>query len=236
MEKLSVIIPCYNEEQTIEQVIEKVNAVDLPKGVEMEIVVVDDCSTDQSRQKAETSASTYSTVKLIAHTKNRGKGACIKTGLASCTGTIVLIQDADFEYDPRDYNKLLEPILAGYADVVYGSRFIGNGPHRILFYFHTIGNKFLTSFSNLFTQLNLTDMETGYKMFRKEIIDQLKLREERFGFEPEVTAKISKIKNIRIYEVGISYFGRTYNEGKKITWRDGFRTLYCILKYNLFAR
>ena len=236
MEKLSVIIPCYNEEQTIEQVIEKVIAVDLPKGVEMEVVVVDDCSTDQSRQKAENSVSTYPTVQLITHPKNRGKGACIKTGLAICTGTIVLIQDADFEYDPRDYNKLLEPFLAGYADVVYGSRFIGNGPHRILFYFHTIGNKFLTSFSNLFTQLNLTDMETGYKMFRKGIIDQVKLQEERFGFEPEVTAKISRIKNIRIYEVGISYFGRTYQEGKKITWRDGFRTLYCILKYNLFAR
>jgi glycosyltransferase involved in cell wall biosynthesis len=236
LEKLSVIIPCYNEEHSIEQVIEKVIAVVLPKDVEMEIIVVDDCSTDQSRQKAENSTSIHSTVQLLSHPTNRGKGACIKTGLAHCSGTIVLIQDADFEYDPRDYNKLLEPILSGYADVVYGSRFIGNGPHRILFYFHTIGNKFLTSFSNLFTQLNLTDMETGYKMFRKEIINQIKLREERFGFEPEVTAKISRIKNIRIYEVGISYFGRTYNEGKKITWRDGIRTLYCILKYNLFAK
>lgn len=236
LEKLTVIIPCYNEESSIEQVVDRVVGVELPAGVALEIIIVDDCSNDQSRDLAEKSAKKHKNVTLIAHQHNQGKGASIQTGLSNCTGTIVLIQDADFEYDPRDYLRLLDPILTGYADVVYGSRFIGNGPHRILFYFHTLGNKFLTSFSNLFTQLNLTDMETGYKMFRKEILDQIDLKEKRFGFEPEVTAKISRIKKIRIYEVGISYFGRTYQEGKKITWRDGFRTLYCILKYNLFAR
>lgn len=236
LERLTVIIPCYNEQNSIEQVVERVVGVELPAGVDREIIIVDDCSSDQSRVRAEKSASNHTNVKLITHSQNQGKGACIQTGLSNCTGTIVVIQDADFEYDPRDFNRLMDPILTGYADVVYGSRFIGNGPHRILFYFHTLGNKFLTSFNNLFTQLNLTDMETGYKMFRKEILDQIHLKEKRFGFEPEVTAKISRIKNIRIYEVGISYFGRTYQEGKKITWKDGIRTLYCILKYNLFVR
>jgi glycosyltransferase involved in cell wall biosynthesis len=165
-----------------------------------------------------------------------GKGAAVKQGLLKAKGSIILIQDADLEYNPKDYNKLLEPILDGFADVVYGSRFIGSGPHRVLFFFHTIGNKFLTFLSNLFSQLNLTDMETGYKVFRSEFIKNINLKEKSFGFEPEITAKISKIPGIRIYEVGISYYGRTYKEGKKINWKDGIKAIYCIFKYNIFSK
>ncbi len=236
MEKLSVIIPCYNEESFISSVIEKV--LKAPRGftIEKEIIVIDDASTDNSPAVLETLRNVHNNIIFLRHEKNAGKGACIKTGLSKATGTIVVIQDADLEYDPNDYQKLLQPILDGHADVVYGSRFAGSGPHRVLFYFHTIGNKFLTRLSNLFTQLNLTDMETGYKMFRIEILRQISLREKRFGFEPEVTAKISRIKNIRIYETGIAYYGRTYNDGKKINWKDGFKAMYCIIKYNLFSR
>jgi len=230
LEKLSVIIPCYNEESFISSVIEKV--LKAPRGftIEKEIIVIDDASTDNSPAVLETLRNVHNNIIFLRHEKNAGKGACIKTGLSKATGTIVVIQDADLEYDPNDYQKLLQP------DVVYGSRFAGSGPHRVLFYFHTIGNKFLTRLSNLFTQLNLTDMETGYKMFRIEILRQISLREKRFGFEPEVTAKISRIKNIRIYETGIAYYGRTYNDGKKINWKDGFKAMYCIIKYNLFSR
>ena len=236
MEKLRVIIPCYNEESFISSVIEKV--LKAPRGftIEKEIIVIDDASTDNSPAVLETLRNVHNNIIFLRHEKNAGKGACIKTGLSKATGTIVVIQDADLEYDPNDYQKLLQPILDGHADVVYGSRFAGSGPHRVLFYFHTIGNKFLTRLSNLFTQLNLTDMETGYKMFRIEILRQISLREKRFGFEPEVTAKISRIKNIRIYETGIAYYGRTYNDGKKINWKDGFKAMYCIIKYNLFSR
>ncbi|MFI5185552.1 MAG: glycosyltransferase family 2 protein [Chitinophagales bacterium] len=235
MEKLSILIPCYNEENFIRKVLDKVLYATSKLTVENEIIVVDDASTDDSAAHLQTYLQNS---RVIVHRqdKNRGKGAAIKTALTIATGSIVLIQDADLEYDPNDYSKLLQPILDGYADVVYGSRFIGSGPHRVLFYFHTIGNKFLTFLSNLFTQLNLTDIETGYKMFRIEVLRKLSIKEKRFGFEVEVTAKISRIKGIRIYETGIAYYGRTYKEGKKINWKDGFRAIYCILKYNLFSR
>lgn len=236
MEKLSIIIPCYNESGSLLQVLEKVSAVTLPTGVQKEIILVDDCSTDGTADIAAVFALNNPFVIFHQHRQNQGKGACIHTALSVCTGTIVVIQDADLEYDPNEYTVLLQPILDGHADVVYGSRFRGSGAHRVLFFFHTIGNKLLTFLSNLFTQLNLTDMETGYKMFRKNILDQVRLKEKRFGFEPEVTAKISRVPKVRIYEVGISYYGRTYDEGKKITWKDGFKTIYCIFKYNLFAR
>jgi len=236
LEKLSIIIPCYNEENLIGSVIDKV--VQTPQGfaIEKEIIIVDDGSTDNTPSILGAYAKKYPDIFFFRHEKNKGKGASIKTGLDKATGTIIVIQDSDLEYDPNDYKKLLQPILDGHADVVYGSRFTGNGPHRVLFYFHTLGNKFLTSLSNLFTQLNLTDMETGYKMFRSEILHKITLKEKRFGFEPEVTAKISRIKGIRIYETGIAYYGRTYNDGKKINWKDGFRAIYCIIKYNLFSR
>ncbi|MFM9910860.1 MAG: glycosyltransferase family 2 protein [Chitinophagaceae bacterium] len=236
MDKLSIIIPCFNEEKTIIPVLNKVLNTILTTAMEKEIIVVDDASTDRSMEIILEFSKNHSCIHLCTHEQNMGKGACIQTALRKLTGAIVIIQDADLEYDPKDYNTLLMPIVEGYADVVYGSRFVGNGPHRVLFYLHTLGNKFLTSLSNLFTQLNLTDMETGYKMFRREILEQINLREKRFGFEPEITAKVSRIKDIRIFEVGIAYYGRTYKEGKKITWKDGFRTIYCILKYNLFAK
>lgn len=235
MKKLSIIIPCYNEASLVQKVLEKVLQTSLINNIEKEIIVINDGSTDSTAEVLNNFIKNSRDIKIIHQSKNKGKGAAIKTGLENITGDIVIIQDADLEYDPEDYNKLLQPIIDGYADVVYGSRFLGNGPHRVLFFFHTIGNKFLTFLSNMFTGLNLTDMETGYKMFRSSIIQQITLKENRFGFEPEITAKISKIKNIRVYEVGIAYYGRTYNEGKKINWKDGFRAIWCILKYNLFG-
>jgi len=236
LEKLSIIIPCYNEEKLIGPVIDKVVQTQHGYQIEKEIIVVDDGSGDNTPGILQEYAIRFPKIIFCRHEINRGKGASVQTGLSKATGTIILIQDSDLEYDPADYQKLLQPILEGHADVVYGSRFIGNGPHRVLFYFHTLGNKFLTSLSNLFTQLNLTDMETGYKMFRADVIRKITLREKRFGFEPEVTAKICRIKGIRIYETGIAYYGRTYSDGKKINWKDGFRAIYCIIKYNLFSR
>ncbi len=235
-QKLSIIIPVFNEESTIHLILEKILAVSLISGIEKEIVIVDDCSTDQTQTVLEAFVIAHpnSDIKILKQSMNTGKGAAIHRGIKSAVGQFLVIQDADMEYDPNEYNKLLKPILDGFADVVYGTRFKGGEPHRVLFFFHTIGNKFLTFISNLFTGINISDMETCYKMFRSEVIQNLNLVEKRFGFEPEVTAKISKIPKIRIYEVGISYYGRTYDEGKKIGWKDGFRALYCILRYNIF--
>ncbi len=233
--KLSVIVPAYNEENTIVNILKKLNSVALLGGVEKEIIVVNDCSRDATEEKLMDFIKTHQNihVQYYKHEINKGKGAAIRTGIEKATGNYIIVQDADLEYDPNEFNLLLKPVLDGFADVVYGSRFMGGNPHRILFFWHSIGNKFLTSISNAFTNLNLTDMETCYKMFRADIIKGIKLVENRFGFEPEVTAKIARIKNIRIYEVGISYYGRTYAEGKKISWKDGFRALWCILKYNI---
>lgn len=238
MNKLSIIIPCYNEEKLIACILEKVVNARLQYGLEKEIIVVDDGSTDGTfdRLSAFVASQPHSAIHALRNDTNMGKGAAIQKALQQATGELVIIQDADLEYDPDDYNKLLNPVMKGHADVVYGSRFIGEGPHRVLFFFHTIGNKFLTFLSNLFCQINLTDMETGYKLFRTDHLKRIRLKEKRFGFEPEVTAKISRIPNIRIYEVGISYYGRTYAEGKKINWKDGVYTIYCIFKYNLFDR
>lgn len=236
MKKLSIIIPCYNEEKLIEKVLEKVLYTKLDHEIEKEIIVVNDGSTDNTASVIDAFCKNNNTVIAVHKQKNAGKGAAIKTALEKISGDVAIIQDGDLEYDPKEYNKMLQPIFDGYADVVYGSRFIGAGPHRVLFFFHTMGNKFLTFLSNLFTGLNLTDMETGYKMFKTEMLKQITIRESRFGFEPEVTAKISRIKNIRIYEVGIAYYGRTYSDGKKINWRDGFHAIWCVLKYNIFSR
>lgn len=235
---LGVIIACYNEERTIIEIIEKVLKVELTGNISKSIIVVDDASTDGTWMLLQSFVNKYPEAPLQLHrnASNCGKGFSIRKGIEACQESIIIIQDADLEYDPEEYNRLLNPILRGYADVVYGSRFRGSDPHRVLFFFHTIGNKFLTFLSNLFTQLNLTDMETGYKIFRSEVLKGMRLRENRFGFEPEVTARISKLKNIRIYEVGISYFGRTFRDGKKINWTDGLRSIYCIIKYNLFSR
>ncbi|SEW03196.1 Glycosyltransferase involved in cell wall bisynthesis [Chitinophaga sp. YR573] len=235
---LSVIIPAFNESRYIYNILERVTAVQLIENVQKELVVVDDHSTDNTGEEVARFMAGYPHVKLqyVRHEVNQGKGAALRTGIQKASGEYLIIQDADLEYDPAEFNRLLKPMLKGVADVVFGSRFMGNGPHRILFFWHTIGNKFLTSLSNALTNLNLTDMETCYKLFRSHIIKQVDLKENRFGFEPEVTAKISRIPKIRIYEVGIAYYGRTYEEGKKINYKDGFRAIYCILKYNLFAR
>jgi glycosyltransferase involved in cell wall biosynthesis len=231
--KLSILIPLYNEAATVHLILEKVREVRLVGSMQKQVVVVNDCSTDGSRQAVEEYMQHHPDLEIVLlnHEVNRGKGAALHTGIANATGDLLVVQDADLEYDPEEYNILLGPILKGHADVVYGSRFMGGRPHRILFFWHTIGNRFLTFLSNLTTNLNLTDMETCYKMFRMPVIKSLDLRERRFGFEPEVTAKLARIKGIRIYEVGISYYGRTYEEGKKIGWRDGFRAIYCILKH-----
>ena len=231
-------MPCYNEEKTIVVILERLLRIHLGQNLLKEIIVVDDCSTDKSYELITRFIKTDQTasIRLIKHENNMGKGASIHSAIKHAEGEVIVIQDADLEYDPAEYNKLLKPILEGHADVVYGSRFRGSDAHRVLFFWHTIGNNILTFWSNVFTGLNLTDMETGYKMIKTDILKRIRLREKRFGFEPEVTAKLSRIKNIRFYEVGISYYGRSYSEGKKIGWRDGVHAFWCLLKYNIFSR
>ena len=237
IKKLSIIVPAYNEEATITTIFDKLNEVELINDIQKEIIVINDASKDATEQKIKDYQSSHPEmdIRYLKHEVNKGKGAALRTGFQHASGDYLIVQDADLEYDPREFNILLKPVIEGFADVVYGSRFMGGKPHRILFFWHSIGNKFLTFLSNMFTNLNLTDMETCYKLFRTDIIQSLDLKENRFGFEPEVTAKMSRIKDIRVYEVGISYYGRTYEEGKKIGWRDGFRAIWAILKYNLFV-
>ena len=233
MPTLSILIPAYNEGRTIHHILNKVKAVELIGGYTKEVIIVNDCSKDNTEEAIQSyiQLNPELTINYFKHEVNKGKGAAIHTAIAKATGDVCIVQDADLEYDPEEFNILLKPIVDGFADVVFGSRFMGGNPHRVLFFWHTIGNKFLTFLSNMMTNLNLTDMETCYKMFKTELIQSISLNEKRFGFEPEVTAKIAKVPKVRIYEVGISYYGRTYEEGKKIGWKDGFRAIYCILKY-----
>ena len=236
MQKLSIIIPAYNEGRTIHHILNKIRAVNLVGNIEKEVIIINDYSSDDTEEAilSYQNQNQDLNIQYFKHEKNKGKGAALHTGIEKATGEYLIIQDADLEYNPQEYNILLQPVLDGFADVVFGSRFMGGKPHRVLFFWHTIGNNFLTFISNMFTGLNLTDMETCYKLFNTKTLQGIQLKENRFGFEPEVTAKISRVPKIRIYEVGISYYGRTYEEGKKIGWKDGFRAIYCILKYGLF--
>ena len=238
IKKLSIVIPAYNEGGTIHFILDKVQAVSLLNNIDKEVIIVNDCSKDNTEEAVLNymRQNPSLNIQYFKHEVNKGKGAALHTGIKKATGEYLVIQDADLEYDPQEYNDLLRPVLNGVADVVYGSRFMGGNAHRILFFWHTIGNKFLTFLSNMFTNLNLTDMETCYKLFDTKMVQSLDLKENRFGFEPEVTAKISRVPKIRIYEIGISYYGRTFEDGKKIGWRDGFRAIYCILKYNIFSK
>jgi glycosyltransferase involved in cell wall biosynthesis len=238
MKKLSIVMPAYNEGRTIHLILDKIQTITLPNGIEKEVIIVNDCSKDDTEAAVQRYIAANPTLNIQYHKHeiNKGKGAALHTGISKASGEYTIIQDADLEYDPQEYEIMLKPVLLGAADVVYGSRFMGGKPHRILFFWHSIGNKVLTFMSNALTNLNLTDMETCYKLFETKTLQSLKLNENRFGFEPEVTAKISRVPNIRIYEVGISYYGRTYAEGKKINWKDGVRAIYCMMKYNIWAK
>ena len=235
MNKLSIIIPVFNEGNTVHLILDKIKNVTLPQDIQKEIIIVNDCSTDNTAEAIKNYISQNPKLEIIflEQIKNQGKGAALHTGISKATGEYTIIQDADLEYDPAEYKILLQPVLDGFADVVYGSRFMGGNAHRVLFFWHTIGNRFLTFLSNMFSNLNLTDMETCYKLFNTQMLQSLSLKEKRFGFEPEVTAKISRISKVRIYEVGISYYGRTYEEGKKINWKDGFHAIYCVIRYGI---
>jgi glycosyltransferase involved in cell wall biosynthesis len=235
--KLSIVIPAFNEARTIESLLERVLAAPLPDGVGRELIVVDDCSRDSTQACVQNfiNQTEGASIRYIRHDVNQGKGGALHTGFQAATGDFLVVQDADLEYDPTEYSVLIQPLLDHKADVVFGSRFMNGRPHRVLYFWHSIGNRFLTLLSNMFTDLNLTDMETCYKMFRTPIVKQMTLKEKRFGFEPEIVAKIARIPDIRIYEVGISYYGRTYADGKKIGWKDGFRAIYCIIRYNMFS-